>query len=114
MKIKALGFPLTGDHDNCFGIVISDKEILGSHCSSNYSFLKSDLESKVDKEKYDFEFVDSIITPMSLFNVLNSFISYQKEVIKQLDEAAYDYSCGCIRGSLVDIAKKWADKSWNK
>ena len=56
---KAYGYPLTPDQDNCFGIVIDEYgKFLGTHISSNYSFLKMDLASHA--KEYDFEFIDTI------------------------------------------------------
>ena len=53
---KAYGIPITDDHDNCVGIVLSeDGDYLGSHVSSNYSFLKNDLRNKKRVLDYDFQ-----------------------------------------------------------
>lgn len=57
--MKAYGYPLTENHDNCFGIVVDEHgKFLGTHTSSNYSWLKIDLASHA--EGYDFEFINTI------------------------------------------------------
>lgn len=53
--MKAYGLPLTDDHDNCFGICITeDGKYLGQWTSSSYSWLERDLKTHADG--YDYEF----------------------------------------------------------
>lgn len=80
---KAYGYPLTPDHDNCFGIVVSeDGRFLGTHTSSNYSWLKSDLESHA--KGYDYEFVSYVPGPGFVIPVLLSEIYNLKEELRGL------------------------------
>lgn len=80
--MKVFGIPLTDDHDNCFGICISEiGEFLGKHTSSNYSFLKSDLESKCNGHEYIF--LDKP-TDFEFMVIIDLLCSYQKRISKDL------------------------------
>lgn len=77
--MKAIGIPLTDDHDNCFGIVFSeDGELLGQHTSYNYACLEKDLKNKDNVNKYDYIFVNEKISSFWLFNILNCYIKKLK------------------------------------
>lgn len=80
---KAYGYPLTPDHDNCFGIVVSeDGKFLGTHTSSSYSWLKSDLKSKA--KGYDYEFIYYIPGIRFVIPILLNEIDRLKNELKGL------------------------------
>lgn len=73
--MKAYGFALTPNQNNCFGIVIDEQGTYrGHHTSSNYSWLKTDLASKAPE--CAFEFIENDIPYKniiySLVNEINS------------------------------------------
>lgn len=76
--MKAYGYPLTPDNDDCIGIVVDEHgNFLGTHISSNYSFLKMDLASHA--KGYEFEFVDFIPGAGFAISVLLNEINRLKE-----------------------------------
>jgi hypothetical protein len=80
--MKAYGFPMTPDHDNCFGMVISeDGKFLGCRASSNYSWLKIDLQSKC--KGYEFEWLD---TPPSDYRIISALLNTISELEDQIKE----------------------------
>lgn len=79
--MKAYGYPLTSNVNNCFGIVIDENnKFIGSHTSSNYSFLEQDL--KYHAKDYDFEFVNMIPQSNFIISILMNEIYRLKEVLE--------------------------------
>lgn len=81
--MKAYGYPLTEDRNNCYGIVVDEQgKFLGTHTSSNYSWLKMDLASHA--EGYEYEFVNYVQGAGFVFPVLLSEIYRLKEELRQV------------------------------
>lgn len=81
--MKAYGYPLTPDHDNCFGIVVDEQgNFLGTHISSNYSWLKMDLATKA--KGYDYEFINYVQGPGFTVPILLNEIYRLKEELRQV------------------------------
>ncbi len=81
-KEKALGIPLTDNHDNCVGVVISeDGEILGHHVSSSYAWLEQDLKSKENVKEYEFIFCEKP-TVLEIFNLMEQFLKKTQQELE--------------------------------
>ena len=86
---KAIGIPLTPDRDNCYGIVVlSDGTFVGSHTSSNYSFLEFDLGSNAKAKDCDyFEFINSPPeNEVQWLQIVNVLINHIHKIEERLEE----------------------------
>lgn len=79
-KRKAFGIPLTPNHDNCFGIVVSEYgTLMGRHTSSSYSWLERDLKSKINLDEFDFMFSSEVPSQIELLQILYNGIAKSPE-----------------------------------